>query len=97
VADEQSRVADVANTAAPESLPVFAESIGGALIDSARISIMAAVSILPAAKKILLADEADGYTVQDCLDEAMEWLDAARVKMVKTADVPPTSLHVVSR
>ncbi|MFL5912750.1 MAG: hypothetical protein ACJ768_19565 [Gaiellaceae bacterium] len=82
-------------------MPVFQESMAGALIDSARISVMAALSLLPPREAPLiilpgeeeeLAEEAAG-TVDGCLEQAMEWLDAARRHTV-AAGAPVTSLHI---
>lgn len=59
--------------------PVFNETIGGALIDSARISVLAALSVLPNSSPIVLSPlDDDGPSLHDCLGQAMEWLDAAR-------------------
>lgn len=95
--------ADATNT-----IPVFHESLSGALIDSARISVMAALAMLPPAAAPLIvlpgtedemAADAAG-TVRGCLEQAMEWLDAARMRAMETLaakGAPPTSLHVVDR
>jgi hypothetical protein len=83
-----------------EPTPVFRESIGGALIDSARISIMAAMSMLPPPliislpEEVLDPDEA-AASVHGCLEQAMQWLDGARALTVE-AGAPVTSLHVIS-
>lgn len=84
-----------------EHVPVFQESMGGALIDSARISVMAALAmlppreapliILPGTEEQMAGDAA--ATAEGCLEQAMEWLDAARVHTV-AAGAPVTSLHV---
>lgn len=88
----------------PDTIPVFRESMAGALIDSARISVMAALSMLPPPEAPLIilpgseremADDA-AATVEGCLEEAMQWLDAARVHTV-TAGAPVTSLHVAGQ
>lgn len=90
---------DVMTTPATEGTPVFTESIGAALIDSARISVMAAMSMLPAPliitlpEEVLDPDEA-AASVHGCLEQAMQWLDGARVITVQQG-APVTSLHVV--
>lgn len=81
--------------------PVSHESLGGALIDSARISVMAAMAMLPpdVAPKIILpgADGEDDAppSIHDCLAQAMQWLNAARIQTIELSDAPVTSLHVV--
>lgn len=86
----------------PQNVPVFEESMAGALIDSARISVMAALSMLPPrdAPLIILpgaeeqmAEDAAG-TVEGCLEQAMQWLDGAR-SLTVVAGAPVTSLHTV--
>lgn len=96
------------NTNAADAIPVYQESLGGSLIDSARISVMAAMMMLPEQEAPLIvlpgsaeqmAQDAAG-TVHGCLEQAMEWLDAARMKAMESLaakGVPPTSLHVVDR
>ena len=79
--------------AAQEQTPVFTESIGGALIDSARISVMAAMQFFPEPSLSAYPDHPD---VQQCLLEAMEWLNAARAITVEQSAAPPTSLHVIA-
>lgn len=82
---------------------LFRESIGAALIDSARISVMAALEMLPSPPAPLIVlpgtpeQEADdaAASVHGCLEQAMEWLDAARVHTV-AAGAPVTSLHAVA-
>lgn len=87
------------------ALPMFEESLAGALIDSARISVMAATALLPhtphPAPLIILpgteeqqAEDA-ACTVEGCLEQAMQWLDAARGFTV-LAGAPVTSLHAVA-
>lgn len=86
---------------AESDVPVFQESMAGALIDSARISVMAALSMLPPREAPLIVlpgteqqmaeDAAAG--AEGCLEQAMAWLDAARVHTV-AAGAPVTSLHV---
>jgi hypothetical protein len=81
--------------------PVYNESIGGALIDSARISVMAALHVLPPppnfARIVLPGDEDEPpVIVQECLEQAMQWLNRARELTVIQSGVPPTSLHVVT-
>lgn len=94
------RPGDAPNTTAAKGLepvPVFEESIGAALIDSARISVMAAIGLLPRQPVIVLPGDPDeGPTVHDCLDQAMQWLDAARVQTIEQTGTPPTSFHVVA-
>lgn len=80
------------------AIPTIEESIPGALIDSARISVMAAAMMFgdeqpPPA--ILLPGEEPQPTVGECLAQAMEWLNAARTLSIEQAPAPPTSLHVV--
>lgn len=75
--------------------PVFAESMGGALIDAARISTMAAAGLLPQRSAILLPGAEDGPSVHECLEQAMNWLDAARAQTIEQSGKAPTSLHVV--
>lgn len=82
-------------------VPVFHETMAGALIDSARISVTAALAMLPPpdVPLIVLPGDAEemaedaAATVHGCLEQAMEWLDAARVHSV-AAGAPVTSLHV---
>lgn len=84
-----------------EAVPVFQESMAGALIDSARISVMAALSLLPPPEVPLIilpgTAEQEGEdaaaTVEGCLEQAMSWLDAARSHTI-AAGAPVTSLHV---
>lgn len=84
-----------------EPVPVFRESMAGALIDSARISVMAALSLLPpaAAPLIILPGDDEQMAedaaadVEGCLAQAMEWLDAARRHTI-VGGAPITSLHV---
>lgn len=79
----------------PQSVPVFDEEMGGALIDAARISVMAAMRDFPEPSSALVVPgDEPRHTVGDCLAEAMMWLDAARgLSMQGKA---PTSLHVVT-
>jgi len=85
---------------AQEQPPVFDETMSGALIDAARIAVMAAVKMLPpemAMPQIVLPGEIEGPpNVHECLVGAMEWLNAARELTVQQAAMPPTSIHVVS-
>lgn len=79
------------------SLSVFDESIGGALIDAARINVMAALSAFDEPTIVLPGDEDLPPTLTDCLGQAMQWLDAARTITLQKPGAPdPTSLHVVS-
>jgi len=89
-----SAVEQAAATRAPDA-PVFNESVGGALIDAARISIMGAMELLPPAPMILLPGEDEIRSVQDCLEEAMNWLNAARVRTIELAEEAPTSTHII--
>lgn len=96
-----SNPACVALQQAAAAVPVYRESLSGALIDSARISVMAAIALLPPAdapRIILPGDSHDPTdptaTSQGCLDEAMAWLDAARVHTLNAGAIA-TSLHVV--
>jgi hypothetical protein len=83
------------------AVPVFEESLGSALIDAARISVMAALTLLPPppAPLIILPGAADemaedaAATTHGCLEQAMQWLDAARAHTVENG-APVTSLHV---
>lgn len=80
------------------AIPQFNESMGGALIDSARISVMAALGLLPEwpRKIVLPGDDPDSRpSLHECLDQAMQWLDAARVQTIEQSGRPPTSLHFV--
>jgi hypothetical protein len=89
-----------------DTIPVYLESMGGSLIDSARISVMAALALLPppAAPLIVLPGSAeqeaddDAASVHGCLGQAMEWLDVARAHAIRSLEAkgaPPTSFHVV--
>lgn len=84
----------------PIEVPLHNETIAGALIDSARISVIASLEMLPEAAPrplIITADapEADPLdTVQGCLEQAMQWLDAARIHTVNDG-APVTSLHTI--
>jgi hypothetical protein len=92
-----SRDPPLCSSCAKMPVPVFNESIGGALIDSARISVIAALSVLPNSSPIVLSPlEEDGPSLHDCLGQAMEWLDAARVQTIERG-APVTSLHTVDR
>lgn len=80
-------------------VPLYKESIGGALIDSARISVMAAAGMIPRSQ-IIVPDAivaGDTASVHNCLEEAMSWLDAARALTIEHGAQPPTSIHVVPR
>jgi len=84
-------------TGSPNSPPVFVESLGGALIDAARISLMGATALLPRESPIIRPGTEQGPSVHECLDEAMAWLDAARAQTIEQSGTPPTSFHVVQR
>lgn len=83
-------------------IPVFQETIAGSLIDSARISVVAALSLLPPPEAPLIVlpgteqemSEDTAASVQGCLEQSMAWLDAAR-RHTFVAGAPVTSLHVV--
>lgn len=80
------------------SIPVFDETLGGALIDAARISVMAAARAFPdGGPRIVLPGDNLAPTVADCLGEAMQWLDAARALSIDQAPEVVTSLHEVHR
>lgn len=79
--------------------PMYRESIGGSLIDSARISVMAAAVMFPEERAPLIVTPEAGPpepTLHDCLEQAMNWLDAARHLSVEKG-APVTSLHVVDK
>lgn len=80
------------------STPVFDETIGEALIDAARINVMAALQAFPLALGIVLPGVGVGDSeepgVADCLAQAMEWLNVARALTLE-GKPPPTSLHLV--
>jgi hypothetical protein len=62
---------------------------------------MAAMHVLgppPEFTRIVLpGDEDEGPgSAQECLAQAMQWLDAARAMSIHEAAVAPTSVHVVS-
>jgi hypothetical protein len=89
----------VCSSCAGKQLPLFVETIGGSLIDSARISVMAAMAMIPEHRIVLPGggEDPDAPNLHNCLEEAMEWLNAARVQSIERSRTPPTSLHVVSR
>jgi hypothetical protein len=85
--------------AAEATPPVFNESIADALIDSARISVMAAIELRPFYERPLIVmpdDEAQPPNVHECLSQAMQWLNAARAMTIEQAALAPTSIHVVN-
>jgi hypothetical protein len=89
-------IPDAATAAAGHTPPMFQESMAGALIDSARISVMASMGMLPAYSRIVLpGDEDEPPNVHDCLDQAMQWLNAARAQTIEQSGTPPTSLHII--
>jgi hypothetical protein len=63
---------------------------------------MAALHLLPPPEAftriVLPGDEENGPipTAQECLDQAMQWLNAARSLTSEQSAAPPTSLHVVA-
>jgi len=79
---------------------VVVESLPAALIDGARISVMAAHTMFASdptmAPLIVLPGEEEVPTVIECLGQAMQWLNAAR-ELAAQAGPPPTSLHVIER
>ncbi len=89
-----------------ETIPLYFESLAGSLIDSARISVMASLAMLPPPEVPLIilpgsesemAEDA-ANSVHGCLEQAMQWLDAARAlsaEELAAKGAPPTSLHVV--
>lgn len=78
-------------------LPVFNESMGAALIDSARITTMTAIGLLPEFQPLVASPLEDEHpSLHQCLEQAMQWLDAARAITVDMG-APVTSLHVVKR
>lgn len=88
-----------------DSVPVYLESLAGSLIDAARISVMGALAMLPPAPLIVLPGTTDqeaedaAATVHGCLEQAMEWLDAARVHaagQLAAKGAPPTSFHAIA-
>lgn len=83
-----------AETETPET-PVFEESLGSALIDAARITVMAALAAFPRVIQVPLPEEAETPTVQECLVQAAQWLDAARAIALDQSPAATTSLHVV--
>lgn len=44
---------------------------------------MGAIALLPPQPMILLPGEDDKRAVQDCLDQAMQWLEAARIRTIE--------------
>lgn len=79
---------------------VFIETIGGSLIDAARISIMGARAMIPPAEPsriVMPGKEEEPVSVHEALGEAMNWLDLARSITVSKMTGPPTSLHVVGQ
>jgi hypothetical protein len=79
-----------------ETVPVFDETIGGALIDAARINVMAALTAFPTVgPEILLPGDEDHPTINECLVQAAQWLDAARAISVQMTPEAMTSIHVV--
>jgi hypothetical protein len=103
---EREQLADVPlSTEQEAAVPVYIESIAGSLIDSARISVVAALAMLPPPNAPLIilpgtsdqmADDAAAST-HGCLEQAMEWLDAARIHSagaLAAKGAPPTSFHV---
>lgn len=90
------------NVESANQVPVFQETIAGSLIDSARISVVAALSLLPPPEAPLIVlpgseqqmSEDAAASVHGCLEQAMEWLDAARRHTI-VAGAPVTSLHAV--
>lgn len=80
-----------------QPIPVSIESMGGSLIDSARITVFAAIGILPEYQPLPESPLEDTHpSLHDCLQQAMQWLDAARGITVEMG-APVTSLHTVKR
>lgn len=80
-----------------QQVPVFKESIGGALIDSARITVMAAIAMLPDYTPLAESPLEDAPpSLHEHLDQAMQWLDNARAITVQMG-APVTSLHQIER
>jgi len=78
------------------AIPIFDETLGGALIDAAGIAIMAALhAFTSAAARVLVAGDEQTPTIADCLQQAMEWIRAARMLTLADASDAPTSLHVL--
>lgn len=79
--------------------PLFTESIGSALIDAARISTVAALTLLPPdppPPKLVLPVRPGTLNARECLAQALQWLDAARQQTIEQSTTPPTSLHVIA-
>lgn len=84
-----------------QQVPVSIESMTGALIDSSRITVATAMMLQPEPPKIILASEAadsvvDKPGLEECLGQAMNWLDAARAITVEQG-AAVTSIHVVDK
>lgn len=83
----------------PQPVPVTRETMGGSVIDSARISVMAAMFMIPEEPPpVIVTSEAEEPmpSVHDCLEQAMHWLDMARALTVQKG-APVTSLHTVEK
>jgi hypothetical protein len=92
----------VCSRCAEKVTPIFNETMGGALIDAARIAVMAAMQMIPQSRIVLPSDVADDAildppTLHNCLEEAMQWLNAARAQSLEKSKTPATSIHVVPR
>jgi hypothetical protein len=86
--------------AAGAGAAMYTESLGTALLDAARINTAAAIEILPPPEGYetitLPGDEEAPPTIQECLAQAMQWLNLARAMTIERGAAPPTSLHVVT-
>ncbi len=78
--------------------PVFDETIAGALIDAARINVMAARTAFDSQIPLIAipGDADDVPTLAECLAQAATWLDAARAITITRSPAEPTSIHVVA-
>lgn len=94
-------------SAPADPVPVYQESLGGALIDAARIAVMAALAMIPADSPLIVLPGSPEEMAEDvaanlhgCLEQAMQWLDGARALAMEdlaAKGAPPTSLHVLER
>src|SRR5579871_5383552 len=82
---------------APGMPGVYRETLGGAMIDAARISVQGALALLQLPPRIVLPGDPDLPSLEDCLLQAANWLDAARALACDQAPSAPTSVHVVER
>lgn len=82
--------------AAADEPELFEETIGGALIDAARISTMAALRDFPP-PAIILPNAGEEPSVGECLAQALNWLELARALSIEQSPHPVTSLHHVNQ